>query len=111
MNTERKLSHSETCAFSNLSFKRFSVNNQQEQGKSRLFLYKKQKCALILDDRSKHLCLPLLVRTCTIAYLFMIALVLYFLTVVRHLFSTTHLIPATHRSSTLLRKFFKGTTE
>ena len=36
-NTERKLSHSETCAFSNVSLKKISVNNRQEQGKSRFF--------------------------------------------------------------------------
>ena len=110
-NTERKFSHSGTCAFSNLSLKRYPVNTRQEQGKCRLFLYKKQKSVLNLDDRAKNSCIPLLVRTCTIAYLFMIALVLHYLAVVRHLFSTTPFVPATHRSNTLLRKFFKGTTE
>ena len=110
-NTERKFSHSETCAFSNLSLKRFSVNTRQEQGKSRLFLTKKQKSVLNLDDRAKHSCILLLVRTCTIAYLFMIALVLHYLAVVRHPLSTTPFVPATHRSNTLLRKFFKVATE
>ena len=110
-NTERKFSRSETCAFSKLSLKRFSVNTRQEQGKSRLFLYKNQKSVLDLDDRAKHSCIPLLIRTCTIADLFMIALVLHFPAVVGHLFSTTPFVPATYRSSILLRKFFKGTTE
>ena len=111
-NTERKFCHSETCAFSFLSLKRFSVYTRQKQGKSRLFLYKKiKKNVLNLDERAKHSYIPLFIRTCTIAYLFMIALLLHFFAIVCHFSSTTPFIPATHRSSTLVRKFFKGTTE
>ena len=54
----------------------------------------------IFTNKDLHHCLPL-----------HDPLGVHFLAVVCHLFSTTHSVPATHKSSTLLRKFFKGATE
>ena len=42
-NTERKFSHSETCAFSNLSLKRFSVKTRQNQANVDFFSLQKTK--------------------------------------------------------------------